>query len=394
MLLLHEVHTVAGRHEDEFEGRVPRRLDADAREGRRRAAPLLPAPRARHGPGVPHGHDHGAARRRRVRTARDARAARRPAQLGGRRRPAAPRGARASCCCPSTGHRCRTSTSRPFRPTAASTTRCSTWKTARGRTKSTLDTLPREGAHALRAEPRGAHRTLAADAARRVPGRARRAAPPRSGAVAARRLPRAAPRAVHARASRAREGPGHVDARRARSARRLGEPPAAQRALVARSDLPPYGCSSARSTQLPARLAIAEPRRHCRISCSSMPFVRKQNDAPVSGSAHAIWPAAPLWPNVRAETVRPMPRTCARSSSPFDDQPARAVGGNAHVVGERVAHVRRDVGQHVGLPHPERVVQQRLVEEREVGRGRHAAAARARRPRALGPVERRAAPRS
>ena len=93
MLLLHEVHTVAGRHEDEFEGRVPRRLDADARQGRRRAPPLLPAPRARHRPGVPHGHDHGAARRRRVRTARDARAARRPAQLGVRSRPAAPRGA-------------------------------------------------------------------------------------------------------------------------------------------------------------------------------------------------------------------------------------------------------------------------------------------------------------
>ena len=35
-----------------------------------------------------------------------------------------------------------------------------------------------------------------------------------------------------------------------------------------------------------------------------------------------------------------------------------------------------DVGEHVGLPDAGRVVQQRLVEAREVGGGRHAAAAR------------------
>ena len=40
-------------------------------------------------------------------------------------------------------------------------------------------------------------------------------------------------RPVHDGAARPREGPGHVDARRARSARRLGEPAAAQRGLVA-----------------------------------------------------------------------------------------------------------------------------------------------------------------
>ena len=52
----------------------------------------------------------------------------------------------------------------------------------------------------------------------------------------------------------AREGPGHVDARRARGARRLGEPPPAQRGLVA------------------ARLTRLEPRQrlaHCELSLGS-----------------------------------------------------------------------------------------------------------------------------
>ena len=47
MLLLHEVHRVRGAHEDDFEACVPRRVAARARQGRRRAAPLLHAPRAR-----------------------------------------------------------------------------------------------------------------------------------------------------------------------------------------------------------------------------------------------------------------------------------------------------------------------------------------------------------
>ena len=46
-------------------------------------------------------------------------------------------------------------------------------------------------------------------------------------------FPERLPALVHTRAPRAREGPGHLDARRARSARRLGEPVAAQSALVA-----------------------------------------------------------------------------------------------------------------------------------------------------------------
>ena len=57
------------------------------------------------------------------------------------------------------------------------------------------------------------------------------------------------------------------------------------------------------------------------------------------------------------------------------DEPARPVGGHAHVVGERVAHGRGHVGEHLGLPHRDRIVQQRLVVEREIRGGRHAAAA-------------------
>ena len=45
-------------------------------------------------------------------------------------------------------------------------------------------------------------------------------------------FPERLPAPVHAGAAGPREGPGHVDARRARSARRLGEPPAPQRGLV------------------------------------------------------------------------------------------------------------------------------------------------------------------
>ncbi len=51
--------------------------------------------------------------------------------------------------------------------------------------------------------------------------------------VAAGRPSGAAPGTVHDRAARARQGTGHLDARRARSARRLGEPPPANSRLVA-----------------------------------------------------------------------------------------------------------------------------------------------------------------
>ena len=47
MLFLHETHHVAGYHEDAFEARVPRGLDADAGRGRRRPAALVPQPRPR-----------------------------------------------------------------------------------------------------------------------------------------------------------------------------------------------------------------------------------------------------------------------------------------------------------------------------------------------------------
>ena len=92
--------------------------------------------------------------------------------------------------------------------------------------------LPRQGPHALRAESPRAHGAVPAHAARRVPGCARRAPAARSRAVAAGRLSRTPPGVVHPRASRPREGPGYLDARRARSPRRLGEPPASQCELV------------------------------------------------------------------------------------------------------------------------------------------------------------------
>ena len=54
MLLLHEVHTVAGRHEDEFEDAFRDGWMPTLAERRRRAPPLLPEARARHRSRVPH----------------------------------------------------------------------------------------------------------------------------------------------------------------------------------------------------------------------------------------------------------------------------------------------------------------------------------------------------
>ena len=122
MLLLHEVHTVAGRHEDEFEAAFRDGWMPTLGARRRRPPPLLPPARARHRSGVPH-------------ASRSPRCATAPRTSGWRRACSAATSAagpptstcsatrsRASCCCPSTGHRCRTSTSRPCPPTAASTT--------------------------------------------------------------------------------------------------------------------------------------------------------------------------------------------------------------------------------------------------------------------------------
>ena len=119
------------------------------------------------------------------------------------------------------------------RPTVASTTPCSTWKTARGRTRRKLDTyLEKARTHyapSLEQRTERSLLTLLAVFQAALGAPRRREVDP----VAARRLPRAAARPVHPRAPAPREGSGHLDARRARSARRLGEPPAAQRGLVA-----------------------------------------------------------------------------------------------------------------------------------------------------------------
>ena len=194
MLLLHEVHTVAGRHEDEFEAAFRDGWMPTLAKRRRRAPPLLPAARARHRPGVPH-----ASRSRRCATA--------PRTSGSRRACSAATCAagpptstgcatrwRASSCCRSTGHRCRTSTSRPC-PTdgrehdAVLYMEDSAWPH-----EAMLDTYLEKARTHYAPSLEAAHRAFAAHAARRVPGRARRAAPARGRAVAARRLPRAAAR--------------------------------------------------------------------------------------------------------------------------------------------------------------------------------------------------------
>ena len=105
--------------------------------------------------------------------------------------------------------------------------------------------------------------------------------------------------------------------------------------------------------------------------------MRWQKLRPVCGSAQAIWPPTPEWPKAarrggRAEVVAPL----ALAVVALDDEPAAAVGRIAgHRIGEVVARHARDVGEHRRIPQALRVVQQRLVEERHVGRGGDAAAA-------------------
>ncbi len=231
MLLLHEVHTVAGRHEEEFEAtfRDGWRPDVAADDGTR----LLYYLKLAHGTG--HAYHHVS-----ITGLRDGAAYERLAtrvQRGDLRKWAAGVDA--------LRHEVKGKLLLPVE-----------WSPLR---EIDLEAVPTEGiehdpvlymedsawpheeklddylearAHALRAEPRTTQRTIAPHAARRVPGRARRAPPARGRAVATRRLPRATSRALHAGAPRARQGPGHVDARRARGARRLGEPAAAQRLVV------------------------------------------------------------------------------------------------------------------------------------------------------------------
>ena len=234
MLLLHEVHTVAGRHEDEFEapcrdGWMPAVASTDDA-----APPVLPQARARHRPRVPHVVTITALRDgARVRTTREARADAATCARGPRTSTGCATKSPASCCFLSSGHRCTISTSRPSRPTAASTSRGCTWKTARGRTKrsSTRTSKPPRTHYAPSLEQRTERSLLTLLGVFQAALGARAA--PRGRAVAAGRLPRApARRCSRCELPRAREGPGHVDARRAPGPRRLGEPPPPQRGLV------------------------------------------------------------------------------------------------------------------------------------------------------------------
>ena len=230
MLFLHEVHTVAGRHEDEFEDAGPHRLDARARQRRRRPAPLLPEARARHRPRVPSRHDHRvcatAPRTNGSRRASSAAtcASGRPTSTGCATR------SRASCCFPSTGHRLQ-----------------------RRRPRVRADRRPRARARAVhgrqRVAVRGASSTTYLEAARThyAPSleqqtarslltllgvfQAALGAPRRREVVLWQRVdyPERLPGLFTTELPGAREGPGHVDARRARGPRRLGEPPPAQR---------------------------------------------------------------------------------------------------------------------------------------------------------------------
>ena len=175
MLLLHEVHTVAGKHEDEFEaafrdGWMPKVAADDD------APALLPPARARNRSGVPHGHDHGAARRRGLRATGDARATRRPSQLGGRSRPPPPRGGSGKLLLPGrlvTDGRPRPHHGSDRRPRAR---RGALHGRQRVAARGVARPLPRKGPNALRAQLGATDGALAADAPRRVPS-PRRAAP-------------------------------------------------------------------------------------------------------------------------------------------------------------------------------------------------------------------------
>ena len=145
MLLLHEVHTVAGRHEEAFEAAYRETLDAHARQDRRHAAPLLPEARARHRTRVP-------PRRRSPACATATRtSARRRVQTGDLRSWAADvdryrHEVKGKLLLPVDWSPMRDDRPRNgARPTAANTTTCCSWRTARGRTRrsSTSTSKPR-----------------------------------------------------------------------------------------------------------------------------------------------------------------------------------------------------------------------------------------------------------
>ena len=234
MLLLHEVHTVAGRHEDEFEAAFRDGWMPTLARRRRRPPPLLPEARARHRTRVPPRHDHRAARRRRVRAARDAASRRGDLRSWAADVDRLRHEVKGKLLLPVDWSPMQRPRPRDrARPTAASTTPRSTWKTARGRTRRKLDTyLEKARTHYAPSLEQRTERSLLT-----LLGvfQAALGAPRRREVVLWQRVdfPERLPGPVHPRAARAREGPGHVDARRARSARRLGEPPAAQRDLVA-----------------------------------------------------------------------------------------------------------------------------------------------------------------
>ena len=133
------------------------------------------------------------------------------------------------------------------------------------------------------------------------------------------------------------------------------------------------------AAQTAARLARAVPRRSRTVQVDAVGEVAERQAG--VGVGPRIWPAAPLCPNAaRRDGVRGRAGwRCRRRRR----RPGRgAVGGRAAgAVGERVAHPCRGVGEHVGVPQPAGVVEQRLVEEREVGRGRRRRHRRARRRR-------------
>ena len=311
MLLLHEVHTVAGRHEDEFEAAFRNGLDERPRRRRRRPAALLPEARARHRTRVPPHDDHRARRRRRVRTARTPRPDRRPAQLGRRRRRHAPRGEGQAAAARSTGRRCASSTSRPCRPTAASTSPCSTWKTARGRTRRSSTRTSRRRGRTTRRASSSAPSGRCSRCSRVF--QAALGAPRRREVILWQRVdfPERLPGPVHPRAPGPREGPGHLDARRARSTRRLGEPPPPQRHLVA------------------SLTRLRPPALHHGTTSST---VRASGSAPGSHAAATSGP-----PSRDARRHRPGLRICAWPSCgcAWPLVTARRVGGDVRVVRRR-----------------------------------------------------------
>ncbi len=232
MLLLHEVHTVAGRHEDEFEDAFRTRyMSALADDGDAR---LLYYLKLAHGTGRAYHHttitalSGGAAYERLARRIQTGDLRSWAADIDGMRREV-----KGKLLLPVEWSPVVDIDLASVPTDGREHDAVLYMEDERVAVRRQARHLPRKGAHALRTESRAAFRTLTPHVARGVSSRARCTAAPRGHPVAARRFPGTASRSVHARAARARERPGHVDARRAGSARRLGEPPAAQRGVVA-----------------------------------------------------------------------------------------------------------------------------------------------------------------